>query len=323
MSEVPMASRVGDSIKHSAKFLGAFEGLLLGIALGIFIICTFGAGAALVVVLFVVSVACIAAVATSELCELIGSKIPVSDQGNIVVGASTVFIGEGSPQAANVNSQVLCKEHGEGKVVAQGSQTVSIERKPASRCEDKTSCDGEIEQGCETVGIGGPTGTYVPIEDEVPRWFTVVRKTIDYVGMVCGIASGIGAAESLVAALRNWRLDGQILSLALGASQDVLNATGHTDAARRVGYAKSTVDLAVAGGDLSHALSHVPEGAPRVEGPEVEAPTGEAPTPPILPREPQEVPRALEPASSVPVAVDGAKRVWGDPPPPALLPLHA
>ena len=109
-----------------------------------------------------------------------------------------------------------------------------------------------------------------------------------------------------------------ILSLALGITKDILSATDHPDAARNVGYLKSTVDLVVAGGDLRHALQHVPEGGelPGVGAPRAESPRG------LWPREPVDVPRAIEPISSVPVVADGTKRVLGGPEPPRLLPLH-
>ncbi len=83
--------------------------------------------------------------------------------GHIITGAETVFTGPHAPKAALAHPRCRVDCHS-GNFVAQGSDSVFIEREHASRVGDKTSCGGTIDEGLETTFIGGEPATLAGVD---------------------------------------------------------------------------------------------------------------------------------------------------------------
>ena len=113
--------------------------------------------------------------------EELGSESLGGTSGAVTSASPDVYI-NGIP-AARATDAESC--HG-GKI-AQGSQTVGINGLSAARVGDKTTCGAVISHGSADVLIGGPTGTYLGIQSEVPSW---VRWAV----IVATIAVSLGSA---------------------------------------------------------------------------------------------------------------------------------
>lgn len=162
-SPKPLA-RVGDQVSHTQAFPMTILGALVGAAIVLGTATTGG----LLLVAMVGAGACFG----GFVGDMIGTLMPRSLEGPIVLGEPTILVGPGKQHAAICSSKVLCRQHGPGSQVAEGSQTVFLGRAGhhAARIGDHGTCNFEIAQGCNTVLVGGPpavcaglrVGTEVP-----------------------------------------------------------------------------------------------------------------------------------------------------------------
>jgi uncharacterized Zn-binding protein involved in type VI secretion len=188
----------------------------------------------------VISAACDVVGLTKSFGQWVGSQFSDDDSGNIITGARSVFIGEGSPQAARISDKVRCHDakgtdpiirfsspvfglvrdiatlvtassledcapgaH-PGAFVADGSRTVLIELWNAARVSDAIyPCNGKIAKGCDTAHIGGATigRAGTKKRSDVSGWLSgTVWVLTDVVGPAAGL---IGArSRALMFALK-------------------------------------------------------------------------------------------------------------------------
>ncbi|EYF04713.1 PAAR domain-containing protein [Chondromyces apiculatus] len=185
------AARIDDPIQHSNALTGLLIGAAAGAAIGLFVVFTGGLGAGVIAAAVVGA----GAAGGAGLGELLGS---LSGAGGSITGG----IASGSPDTT-VNSRrsaratddiVACTgtpplslpAH-DGKHIAQGSATVTINGLPASRVDDKIECGSKIQEGSPNVIIGGATVQTLEIDNEVP-------------GYVHGIVFAVGFASAVVLA---------------------------------------------------------------------------------------------------------------------------
>ncbi len=145
MSGPPAAARKLDYIEHDWSMLGKFSGMVAWAALGyrglkVGLLFTGLPG----VVAFAATWAVEWALATAaeNVMEALGGLIKTKGVPEIAEGSPDVFINSleaarGGPKGDKLN----CQSHGSVKI-AQGSQWVYINDKPASRIDDRTECSG-------------------------------------------------------------------------------------------------------------------------------------------------------------------------------------
>lgn len=219
---MPVAARVQDPIMHSNALTGLLVGALAGAAFGVFVVATGGAG-------LVVGAAIIGgAVATGAgIGEALGS-LSISGgtiTGLILTGSGNTSVNSLLAARATLDS-VACRgtppiyipAH-DGKRVAQGAATVSINGMPAARVGDKIECGSKIQAGSGNVLIGGPTVTTLDIDSEVPFAYHAVI-------FVVGLASAVILAGPVVAIVGTvgslgLGMGAQYVAASLGASEDV------------------------------------------------------------------------------------------------------
>ncbi len=214
------AARLGDQIGHTS----ALKGLLLGLAIGVAVVAigivaagaTVATGGAAAVLIG----GAIATVAGAGLTGMkIGSIIDAGPSGPIMTASPNTFLGSGARQAGRaVIDLVACNQHGQ-KLIAEGSINVFINQKPAARKSDKTVCSGPIREGQPDVFFGGPTGSYLPLEGEVPGWLVTTLEWAAIIGTVIAtggaiLTVGFGAA---IGGLIGGYVGGELGSWALGS----------------------------------------------------------------------------------------------------------
>lgn len=189
---VEEAARIQDPIEHSHALAGIIGGLVAGAIIGAAIVLT---GGAAVAVGAVIVGACTGASFGGMIGQLAGS-LWTSKAGEICSGAATVFIHQ-QKAARAVADTVDCHS---GEHIAQGSETVSIERQPAARKGDKTTCDGTISAGFPRVLVGTGRATYLPISPEVPLWLEIGVMALGLVGGIGEIALASRGLRMVMAA---------------------------------------------------------------------------------------------------------------------------
>ena len=215
MAEAP-AARLHDPVAHSHALGGFLAGAAVGLAAAL--------GAAVVIGAVVGAVALEAGTAGLATPLVIGVVATVGEFGlNAVVGGKLMGMAEAAGEALGASSmgdpsgeiaagspnvrvnglpaaRATDAESCDAGKVAQGSLTVGINRLAAARVGDKTTCGAVIVQGSANVRIGGPTGTFAPIQSEVPawaRWAVVVASLLPALG---GLARVVGPAIAEVEA---------------------------------------------------------------------------------------------------------------------------
>ena len=183
------AARLHDPVAHSHALAGFLAGAVVGFVATLEAAAVIGAvvgavalevGTAGLATPLVIGVA--ATVAEVGLTVVAGGVITNAAQnegekeGSESLGDPTGAVAQGSPNvlinglpAARATDQESCHS---GKI-AQGSQTVGINGLAAARVGDKTTCGAVISLGSANVLIGGPTGTFLSIQSEIPssvRW---------------------------------------------------------------------------------------------------------------------------------------------------------
>ncbi len=120
----------------------------------------------------------------------------MTKKGVITTGSGNVFINS-RPAAMATNSQVDCKDDG-SQQMAEGPSRVYINDLPASRLDDRTTCDAKVMTGSDNVRIGGEPEQTLPIKPEVPEW---LYKVSDLTLLFAGLIGGWGGAAGKVGAL--------------------------------------------------------------------------------------------------------------------------
>jgi len=195
------AARIGDQIGHTCAMSGLLTGLVVGLIVAAVVVASVAATIATAGAAAVLIGGVIAGVAGAGLAGMnIGATIDSDPKGPISSGSPNTFLGTGMRAAARaVVDTVACLDHSL-KLIAQGSIDVFINNQPAARRTDGTVCSALIREGQPDVFFGGPTGTYLDMESEVPGWLVTTLEWAMYIG--AGIATaGVWAAVSFGAAV--------------------------------------------------------------------------------------------------------------------------
>ena len=184
-SPPPQAVTIGHHIKHKS-FWAALGGAIVGAILATVVIAaTFAliaaTGGLAVVAIAAIGIAAVVGTAYigSAVTNFIDKSLSATD-GPVATGSHNVFI-HGKPAARAGIDTVTCVKHSVPSLIAQGSETVAINKMPAVRIGDKTACDGTIQQGVSDVFIGSGQATVVEITpDEFPLWQRAILFAVDY-----------------------------------------------------------------------------------------------------------------------------------------------
>ncbi|MCX4166204.1 MULTISPECIES: RHS repeat-associated core domain-containing protein [Paraburkholderia] len=155
--------------------------------------------------------------------ELIDSLIPGNVKGSIATGSTDVFVNSlGAARAAGVpapplppgvepqsiadmftpvdQDMVACQNHPtpKGEYLAEGSASVFINGRPASRIKDSTTCEGKINTGSTNVSIGGERLRVREVTSEMPPWLATIAK---YAGLAIAICQALKGEGSLLSKL--------------------------------------------------------------------------------------------------------------------------
>lgn len=156
--------------------------------------------------------------------ELIDSFIPGEVKGAIVTGSADVFVnGRSAARAAGMPKPplppgvepqsvadlftpvdqdfVACSNHPtpKGEHLAEGSSSVFINGRPASRIKDATTCDGKINTGSTNVSIGGDRLRVREVTSEMPPWLATIAKYAGLAIAICQALRGHGSLASKLA----------------------------------------------------------------------------------------------------------------------------
>jgi len=204
---MPCAARLGDQIVHSQALPQAKSGWWGGLLKGALV------GAAIVAVSAVAVVATVgtgglgAPFAIGAAAVVIGSALRYGQvgfhegaqegalhgtrAGPITVGSGNVFI-NGKAAALACISLVSCTQHGDGKQVAQGSETVMINGHRMARVGDGGVCGFVIGEGSPNVFAGAPPASChgLAVGSEIPQGLTDAVDTAGKVGAVMEFVGG-------------------------------------------------------------------------------------------------------------------------------------
>ncbi|WP_029013147.1 RHS repeat-associated core domain-containing protein [Niveispirillum irakense] len=193
------AARVGDPISHSSAMMGFIIGAGIGLAVGLAV------GAATIALVvgtggigLTVAGAVLGAVAGAGEGALRGKEFGSTfthSAGHIGPTCSPNVIINGKAAARAIMDVGLCSDHHRRpQRIAQGSQSVIINKRPAARVSDQLECAGVIAAGSPNVFIGGQAGDYLPISGEVPAWMVTMAEYMVITGTALGLVVGAGAA---------------------------------------------------------------------------------------------------------------------------------
>ncbi len=194
------AARIGDQIGHTCAMSGLLTGLVVGLIVAVVVVAAVAATIATAGAAAVLIGGVIAGVAGAGLAGMnIGATIDSDPKGPISSGSPNTFLGTGMRAAARaIVDTVACMDHSL-MLIAQGSIDVFINNQPAARRTDGTVCSALIREGQPDVFFGGPTGTYLDMEAEVPGWLVTTLEWAMYIGAAIATggawaAVGFGAA---------------------------------------------------------------------------------------------------------------------------------
>jgi len=205
---MPEAARFNDIIKHSSKLLGFAAGVVVGALVGVAIIATGGAA------LGPIAVAGASMAAGAGLGLLGGVAGDVfSEIGGVRTGVLSLCTPSvrinGRDAAAIMDSgecfyPVVYQHY--TQQITEGSGSVFIECRPASRKGDALLCDSKIASGSGNVIIGGPTVRIVGTEK------TLFDKFTDYVswglvGVSIAMSPLVGLAVLGISSLGSYGLN--------------------------------------------------------------------------------------------------------------------
>lgn len=157
------AARVGDKVIHtSLKEGGVIGGVLGGLA----------AGPAGVAGMFANKVNPLGMLGAAVGAEMAGI-------GQILTGSENVFIN--GQAAAKLASIAFCDKCKEGRLIIEGSSTVSINGLPAAKAYCRIECQGHILKECSpNVFIGGSIVTEIDIKSTLGDKAEKLAKAIKY-----------------------------------------------------------------------------------------------------------------------------------------------
>jgi uncharacterized Zn-binding protein involved in type VI secretion len=184
------AARMGDKVAHSNALVGFLTGLVVGAVIAVGLALLAGATIATGGGALILAGALLAGAGGGALKGMsLGARSKKGEGDPIKTGAARTFIGSDRKRAARaIVDEVTCHA---GKHIAQGSETVFIEKNPAARRTDETECGGKIDEGWPTVFIGKEAATYLAIESEVPAWMVRAAQVALVVGTALGIVGGV------------------------------------------------------------------------------------------------------------------------------------
>jgi len=171
-------------IKHTsflAALAGAVAGAIVAAAITAAAVALVGAtgGAALVVgVGACFLLGSVISGVSSGVTDFVDGLFPAAD-GPVLLTSPTVFIG-GLPAARAGIDLVACVKHSVPPLIAEGSDSITIEGFPAARINDKVACGAALKQGIKTVMLGGEKVQMVKIDDEFAWWQKGILIAVDY-----------------------------------------------------------------------------------------------------------------------------------------------
>ncbi len=325
---MPCAAHLGDQVLHSQALpqakSGWWQGLLKGALVGAAIVAVsavavavtvgtggFGApfaiGAAAVIIGSGLRYAQVGFHEGAQAGSMQGTRagpMQGTRAGPIKTGSRSVFI-NGKAAALACLSLVSCQQHGDGKRVAQGSETVWINSHRLARVGDQGKCGFVIGEGSPNVFAGAPPASChgLTVGSEIPAGLS---KWVDRAGVIGGYMELFGGllmgGPSLLKALTSVR---GVLSLGFIGGMGYGGSRLATDYAKSHGWSASNQMLAGDFGGLGASLvgGGMLAGGARVFGgtPVVEPIAGETAPPKLLPApaEPP-VPTAQEQVDALP-----------------------
>ncbi|MFO0551598.1 MAG: PAAR domain-containing protein [Polyangiaceae bacterium] len=224
MGKLEPAARIDDPIEHSRTVAGTVVGALVGI--GVVVVgweaaATATVGAALLALWqgrTVIS-------GFMSAGNWIGSLIKFS-AGDIADGSPNCYVGLGPRRAARALDPVKCHS---GQKIVTGCKTIFINTMNAARKTEKTSCDGEIKDGCATVLYGGDSVQVAPrrLSGEMPLGLFLVNELIGLTNPFSRLSATTSLGRTLEVAdrLADWG------DKAATNAQRIAEQTGHYEAA--------------------------------------------------------------------------------------------
>ncbi|WP_413762751.1 RHS repeat-associated core domain-containing protein [Variovorax sp. Varisp41] len=202
------AARLHDPIAHTnaharfwAKFAGGLiGGIAVGFAAGVAVAAVVGTGGLagpLVAGAVVVGARMAGGYVGASLGESIADALvpeTLTVTGAITSASSDVFVNSKAVGAARASPDipmdtVSCSRDSPQILLAEGAETVFINRGVASRKDDHTECGAKVSEGSPNVFIGGPTARVREVADEVPLiskvLVTVFNVVMIYRGLRC------------------------------------------------------------------------------------------------------------------------------------------
>jgi len=317
---MPCAARLGDQVLHSQALpqakSGWWHGLLKGALVGAAIV----AVSAVAVAVTVGTGGFGAPFAIGAAAVIIGSGLRYAQvgfhegaqagamqgtrAGPIKVGSRSVFI-NGKAAALACLSLVSCQQHGDGKRVAQGSQTVWINGHRLARVGDQGECGFVIGEGSPNVFVGAPPASChgLTVGSEIPQGLSGAVDTAGKVGGYMELAGGLLMGGP--ALLNAFKSVAGILSLGFVGGMGYGGSRLATDYAKSHGWSASNQMMAGDFGGLTASVvgGGMLAGGARLLGgtPVVEPVVGETVPPKLLsaPAEPP-VPTAAEQVDALP-----------------------
>ena len=225
MSDTPAAARRLDLVQHDWSMLGRFGGLVIWIALGwrgLKVAALFtGVGG---VAAFALSwaVEWVISTALENVLGALGARFKTEGVPEIHEGSPNVFVnGLEAARGGSAGDKLNCLAHGSVKI-AQGSQWVYVNQKPASRIDDRTECSGggvlATNPGLPPINVffGGPATQY-----DNTYWFHDIVKYADVAAKV-GNAFREGFSEAAGQSMRDRLMNALLRRGADGAVEGAL-----------------------------------------------------------------------------------------------------
>lgn len=200
------AARLGDEVVHGFGLMGMVAGALIGAAIGLAIVAAGVATGGLAIVAIVGGCIAGGGLAGGALARGImkAADLPGPTTGTLAsAGPSRVTVNSRMALRAGMDFSVGCSGAPMNHfvmpgpvLIAEGSQTVTINGKPMARQSMRLACGAKIKGGSGDVTVGGPTVCVVDITD-YEEMFETGLQALGYVALG---AAGLGAVIAGVGA---------------------------------------------------------------------------------------------------------------------------